>query len=74
MTDTTDCWWCAQSLLYVLAMLLVVVALAPAARAAAPEYIVDEQPAPASIEDERARTVKYNEGARASALPHVQAP
>ena len=55
-------------------MLLVVVALAPAARAAAPEYIVDEQPAPASIEDERARTVKYNEGARASALPHVQAP
>jgi len=54
MTDTIDCWWCAQSLLYVLAMLLVVVALAPAARAAAPEYIVDEQPAPASVEDERA--------------------
>ena len=35
-------------------MSLVVVALAPATRAAAPEYIVDEQPAPASVEDERA--------------------
>jgi hypothetical protein len=35
-------------------MSLAVVALAPDARAAAPEYLVDEQPAPASVEDERA--------------------
>ena len=54
LTDTTDCRCCAQSRLYVLIMSLVVVALAPATRAAAPEYIVDEQPAPASVEDERA--------------------
>ena len=54
LTDTTDCRCCAQSRLYVLIMSLVVVALAPASRAAAPEYIVDEQPAPASVEDEQA--------------------
>ena len=54
MTDATDCRCCAQSRLYALIMSLVVVALAPATRAAAPEYIVDEQPAPASVEDERA--------------------
>ncbi|MEA2080512.1 MAG: hypothetical protein U9P00_11760 [Pseudomonadota bacterium] len=51
MTDATDCRWRAQSRLYGLAMLLVVVV--PATRAAAPEYIVDEQPAPASVDDIR---------------------
>jgi len=40
--------------LYVIGVGLVIVALAPDTRAAAPEYIVDEQPAPASVEDERA--------------------
>ena len=54
LTDTTDYRCCAQFRLYLLAMLFGVVALAPATRAAAPEYIVDEQPAPASVEDERA--------------------
>jgi hypothetical protein len=39
---------------YGLALWLVVVVLAPDTRASAPEYIVDEQPAPASVEDERA--------------------
>ncbi|MGB5726807.1 MAG: OprD family outer membrane porin, partial [Thiogranum sp.] len=52
MTDATDCRCCAQSRLYALIMSLVVVALAPATRAAAPEYLADEQPAPASVEDE----------------------
>jgi len=51
-TDATDGRSRAQSRLCVLVMSLVVVA--PATRAAAPEYIVDEQPAPASVEDERA--------------------
>ena len=52
MTDATDCRCCAQSRLYALIMSLVVVALAPATRAAAPEDLADEQPAPASVEDE----------------------
>ena len=65
MTDTTEFRrWAAipawhklcyrKSGVYVLAMSLIVVALAPDTRAAAPEYLADEQPAPASVEDERA--------------------
>ena len=65
MTDTTEFRrWAAipawhglfyrKSRVYVLVMSLAVVALAPDARAAAPEYLADEQPAPASVEDERA--------------------
>jgi hypothetical protein len=56
MTDTTEFrrWAAIPAWQYVLAMSLIVVALAPDTRAAAPEYLADEQPAPASVEDERA--------------------
>lgn len=52
LTDATDYRCRAQFRLYVVLMSPVLVA--PATRAAAPGYIVDEQPAPASVEDERA--------------------
>ena len=51
LTDATGYRCRAQSRLNVLLMSLVVVA--PVTRAAAPGYIVDEQSAPASVEDER---------------------
>ena len=54
MTDTTGFrrWAAIPAWQYVLAMSVIVVALDT--RAAAPEYLADEQPAPASVEDERA--------------------
>jgi hypothetical protein len=57
---------------YVLAVGFVM--LAPDTRAAAPEYIVDEQPAPASVEDERApmEEVVPDEVPLPSAFPRLQ--
>jgi hypothetical protein len=43
-----------SSRVYILAVGFASMILASSTRAAAPEYIVDEQPAPASVEDERA--------------------
>lgn len=43
---------CREARVYVLATLLVAVALAPEVWATAPEYLADDAPAPASIEDE----------------------
>jgi hypothetical protein len=53
---------------------LVLLALAPAARASAPEYIVDEQPAPASVEDERSpmEEVYPVEVPRPSVFPRIR--
>jgi hypothetical protein len=52
MTEAGKARWGAQWRPGGLAVSLVVLALVPQAWASAPEYITDEQPAPASVEDE----------------------
>jgi len=52
MTEAGEGRWRAQWRSYGVALWLLLLALAPQARASAPEYLADEQPAPASVEDE----------------------